>query len=126
MIGTTSPFVKFHHYDQELVSDIEALNSSGYEKDDIWVLKLDTDRNDSNRRSFFYSFRTKPDHAIGHIDSKAHFFAHGAEELRNRLAKLGFSKNERDALVSRLEDTDYTCMLVVRDLRDDIISMNDV
>lgn len=125
MIGTTSPFVKFHHHDQELVSDIEALNSSGYHKDDIWVLKLDTDRNESNHRSFFYKFRTHPDSAIGDIDSKAHFVANGAEELRSRLAKLGFAKDERDMLVSRLEDTDYTCILVVRDLRDNIIDMRD-
>ncbi|WP_421617688.1 general stress protein [Brevibacillus sp. TJ4] len=126
MIGTTSPFVKFHHYDQELVSDIEALNSSGYHKDDIWVLKLDTDRNESNQRSFFYKFRTHPDGAVGDLDSKANFIANGAEELRKRLAKLGFAKDERDMLVSRLEDTDYTCILVVRDLRDDIIGMQDV
>ena len=125
MIGTTRPFVKFHRNDQELVSDIRALNSSGYKKDDIWVLRLDTDRNESNHRSYYYHFRTDPDPAVGHIDSMANYIANGAEELRKRLEKLGFPKDERDRLVSRLEETDYTCLLVVRDLRDDIIPMQD-
>lgn len=124
MISATKPFVKFHRYDQELVSDIQALNSSGYHKDDIWVIKWNPDKNHSNQRNNFYKFSTHFESAVGDIDSKAHFFDNGGEEMRTRLEKLGLTKDEASSLVRELQETDYTCLLVVRDLKDNIIKMH--
>ncbi|MED4780876.1 general stress protein [Brevibacillus choshinensis] len=125
VISATKPFVKFHRYDDELVSDIQALNASGYHKDDIWVLKWNPDKNHSNQRNNFYKYSTHFESAVGHIDSKAHFFDNGGEELRTRMEKLGLTKDECSSLFRELQETDYTCLLVVRDLKDNIIKMND-
>lgn len=121
MISATKPFVKFHKFDQELVSDISALNSSGYAKDDIYVLKWKPTKNHSNQRDNYYKYSTHSDTAVGHIESKAHVFANGAEELRTKLEHLGVTKDEASALVRELQETDYTCILVVHDLKDNII-----
>ncbi|NGQ96311.1 general stress protein [Brevibacillus sp. SYP-B805] len=125
MISATKPFVKFHRYDQELVSDIQALNSSGYAKDDIWVLKWNPDKNHSNQRDNYYKFSTHVESAVGDIDSKAQYFNNGGKELRSKLEHLGLTKDEASALVRELEESDYTCLLVVRDLKDNIIKMSD-
>lgn len=125
LISATKPFVKFHKYDAELASDVHALNSAGYNSDDIWVLKWNPDKNHSNQRNNFYKYSTHFESAVGHIDSMAHFFDNGGKELRTRLEKLGLTKDECSALVRELQDTDYTCLLVVRDLKDNIIKMND-
>lgn len=125
MISATKPFVKFHKYDQELVSDIEALNSSGYAKEDIYVLKWNPDKNHSNQRDNYYKYSTHFENAIGNIDSKAHFFDNGGEELRTKMELLGLTKDEASSLFREIKDTDYTCLLVVRDLKDNIIKMSD-
>jgi Heat induced stress protein YflT len=125
LISATKPFVKFHKYDAELASDVHALNSAGYNSDDIWVLKWNPDKNHSNQRNNFYKYSTHFESAVGHIDSMAHFFDNGGKELRQRLEKLGLTKDECSALVRELQETDYTCLLVVRDLKDNIIKMND-
>jgi hypothetical protein len=125
VISATKPFVKFHRYDQELVSDIQALNSSGYAKDDIWVLKWNPDKNHSNQRDNYYKFSTHFESAVGDIDSKAQYFNNGGKELRSKLEHLGLTKDEASALVRELEESDYTCLLVVRDLKDNIIKMSD-
>ncbi|MGC5323859.1 general stress protein [Brevibacillus sp. SYSU BS000544] len=124
MISATKPFVKFHKYDQELVSDIQALNSSGYAKDDIYVLKWNPDKNHSNQRNNFYKYSTHFESAVGDIDSKAHFFDNGGEELRSKLEHLGLTKDEASALVRELQETDKTIILLVRDLKDNIIPMS--
>ncbi|CAJ1002593.1 MULTISPECIES: general stress protein [Bacillales] len=124
MISATKPFVKFHRYDQELVSDIQALNSSGYHKDDIWVLRWNPDKNHSNQRDNYYKYSSHSEDVIGDIDSKAHVFENGGEELRTRLEKLGLSKDEASALFRELQESDYSCLLVVRDLKDNIIKMS--
>ncbi len=123
MISATKPFVKLHKYDDELVSDIEALNSSGYAKDDITVLKWNPDKNHSNRRDNFYKYSTHFERPIGDIDAKANFFDNGGKELRSKLEHLGLTKDEASALVREIEETDKTCILVVRDLKDEIIKM---
>lgn len=121
MLSTTKPFVKFHKYDQDLVQDIQALNSSGYPRDDIWVLKYNPDKNHSNQRDNYYKYSKHVEDAIGDIQSKAHFFDNGGEELRTRLVHLGLDERDAAELVKQLKETDYTCILVVRELRDDII-----
>nr|WP_238543259.1 general stress protein [Brevibacillus sp. BC25] len=125
LISATKPFVKFHKYDAELASDVHALNSAGYNSDDIWVLKWNPDKNHSNQRNNFYKYSTHFESAVGHIDSMAHFFDNGGKELRTRLEKLGLTKDECSALFRELQETDYTCLLVVRDLKDNIIKLND-
>lgn len=121
MISATKPFVKFHKFDQELVSDISALNSSGYAKDDIYVLKWNPTRNHSNQRDNFYKYSKHFEDAVGNIESKAHVFSNGGEELRTKLEHLGLTKDEASALVRELQETEYTCILVVHDLKDNII-----
>ncbi|WP_232699403.1 general stress protein [Brevibacillus daliensis] len=124
MISATKPFVKLHKYDHHLVDDIEALNSSGYAKDDITVLKWNPDKNHSNQRDNFYKYSRHFESAKGNIDSKANFFDNGGKELRTKLEHLGLTKDEASALVRELEETDKTCILTVRDLKDNIIEMN--
>ncbi|MFM1650982.1 general stress protein [Brevibacillus sp. B_LB10_24] len=123
MISATKPFVKLHRYDQELVSDIQALNSSGYKRDDIYVLKWNPDKNHSNQRDNYYKYSKHFEDAVGDFDSKAQFFDNGGKELRSKLEHLGLTKDEASALVRELEETDYTCILAVRDLKDNIIKM---
>lgn len=119
----TGPFVKFHQYDKQLVADVEALNASGYKPDDIYVLKWNPDKNHSNQRDNYYKYSKHFEDAIGHINSKAHFFDNGGEELRTKLEHLGLSREEAQAHVEKLKETDYTCILVVRDLREGIIPL---
>ncbi len=121
MISATKPFVKFHKFDQELVSDIQALNSSGYAKDDIYVLKWNPDRNHSNQRNNYYKYSKHFEDAVGNIESKCHVFANGGEELRSKMEHLGLTKDEASALFRELQETDKTCILLVRDLKDNII-----
>ncbi|AKF96253.1 general stress protein [Brevibacillus laterosporus] len=124
MLSATKPFIKLHKYDEHLVADIEALNSSGYAKDDIYVLKWNPDKNHSNQRDNFYKYSTHFEKAKGHIDSKANFFDNGGKELRSKLEHIGLTKDEASALVRELEETDKTCILAVHDLKDNIIEMN--
>ncbi|WP_139488765.1 general stress protein [Brevibacillus dissolubilis] len=124
MLSATKPFIKLHKYDQNLVSDIQALNSSGYHKDDIWVIKWNPTKNHSNQRNNYYKYSTHFESAVGDIDSKAHFFDNGGEEIRTRLEKLGLTKDEASALFRELQETEATCILAVRDLKDNIIEMN--
>ncbi|UFJ42291.1 general stress protein [Brevibacillus humidisoli] len=122
-IGTIKPFVKLHKYDQNLVADIQALNSSGYKREDIYVLKWNPDKNHSNQRDNYYKYSKHFEDAIGDIDSKAQFFDNGGKELRSKLEHLGLNKDEAAALLRELEETDNTCILYVRELRDHIIEM---
>ncbi|MBO8162641.1 MAG: general stress protein [Brevibacillus sp.] len=122
-VNATKPFVKLYKYDQELASDIQALNSSGYSRDDIYVLKWNPDKNHSNQRDNYYKYSKHFEDAVGHIDSKAQFFDNGGKELRTKLEHLGLDKDEASALVRELEETDKTCILVVRELRDNIIDL---
>ncbi|GAA4701908.1 general stress protein [Brevibacillus fulvus] len=124
MISATKPFVKFHKYDQALVADVQALNSSGYAKDDIHVLRYNAERYHPNRQDEHYKYKTKMEEVIGDIDSKAHFFQHSGKEFRTKLEHLGFTEDEAESLFNELQETDYTCLLVVRNLRDDIIDLN--
>ncbi len=121
MISATKPFAKFHKWDEHLIADVQALNSSGYTRDDIHVLKWKPDVHHMSQGDNHYTYGKKREEAD--LEAKADVFAHGGKELRTRLEHLGFAKEEAAALVRKLEETDYSCILVVRDLRDDIIPL---